>query len=177
MNQATDQAAGASEGTPSAEGGGGKRRGSRLIMLVLLPIVIVAAGAAAAYFTGLLDGVLGGAPVDEAAPPPKEVPISELKFVDVPGIVATLRPDGDRSVYLRMKVSLAVATEADVAQLQRLMPVVRDRINVYLSQRTLQDVTGPGAFGRLNGDLRQGIQAALGDVDVHRMVISDLIVQ
>lgn len=177
MNEATDRTA-AADRAAAEKGGRRKRRGSRLVMLVLLPIVAVAAGAAVAYLTGLLDGMLGReAPVEGAPPPDPEVPISELRFVDVPQTVATLRPDGDRAVYVRMKVRLAVASEGEVVEIQRLMPVVRDRINVYLSRRTLQDVTGPAAFGRLSADLKQAVQGALGDIRVHRLVVSDLVVQ
>lgn len=97
-------------------------------------------------------------------------------LVKVADFVIHLRnPDADR--YARMSFDVEVFSEADKDRLNAQIPKVRDAFITYLSDRTMEDLSGSEGLGRTKETLQTTLRQTLPDVRVRTLYISDFVVQ
>jgi flagellar FliL protein len=176
--------AGSGEDAAVAMPKAGKRR---LLLLVVATILVLGAGAgAAAYFTGLLPGV-PGAPADPehaaAAAEPgtggegAEGTPMPIVFVDMPDLIVNLQSDAPRMRFLKLRVSLEVAGEANAETVRQLMPRVMDSFQVYLRALTVEEVRGAAGMQRLKEDLIARVNLAVEPTQVSAVLLKEMLVQ
>lgn len=151
--------------------GGGKRR---LLIIVAAVLVLVLGATAGAYFSGMLDGILGEtlaeAETQEAeAPPPT--------FYELPEILVSLNTGERRSTFLKVKMSLELASPEDQPRIERLLPRVIDYCHVYLRELRFDEVSGSAGSSRLREELLRRISAAVAPVPVRDVLFNELFVQ
>src|SRR5882762_1528904 len=138
---------------PEFEGGGGG--GRKRLLFIAIPVVLVLGGAAAAYFTGLADPLLamvGGkketaaeAPAeggDHAAPAPavgEHAPgaagataAGKAVMYAMPEMLVNINTAGRAKNFLKIKVTLELSNEADIARIEDVLPRITDNFQVYL---------------------------------------------
>lgn len=184
---------------PEFESGGGGGR-KRLLLMVVLPIVLVLGGAAAAYFTGLADPLVamisGDAPADEhaegaegmadgdhAAPAEESGPVVTAEsgvgavFYEMPEMLVNINTAGRTRNFLKIKVSLELQSEADIARIDNVLPRIIDNFQVYLRELRLEDLQGAAGMYRLREELLNRVNAAVRPSQVKDVLFKDMIVQ
>lgn len=189
---------------PEFEGGGGGGK-KKLLLMVVLPIILVLGGAAAAYFTGLADPLLAmvtgesapaeetaeaapadahAAPADEhakpaadAAAPAAGAPAVGAVFYEMPEMLVNINTAGRTRNFLKIKVSLELASEADIARIDNVLPRIVDNFQVYLRELRLEDLQGAAGMYRLREELLNRVNAAVRPSQVKDVLFKDMIVQ
>jgi flagellar protein FliL len=185
---------------PEFDGGGGGNK-KKLLLMVVLPIVLVLGGAAAAYFTGLADPLLAmitgdapeehaeapaeGAAVDDHAKPAAGVaaPAAEgaaavgAVFYEMPEMLVNINTAGRTRNFLKIKVSLELTSEADIARIDNVLPRIVDNFQVYLRELRLEDLQGAAGMYRLREELLNRVNAAVRPSQVKDVLFKDMIVQ
>ncbi len=186
---------------PEFEGGGGGKK--KLLLMVVLPIVLVLGGAAAAYFTGLADPLVamitGQAASEEQAAAPAEgehaAPAAEdhakpaegaaataeggvgAVFYEMPEMLVNINTAGRTRNFLKIKVSLELTSEADIARIDNVLPRIVDNFQVYLRELRLEDLQGAAGMYRLREELLNRVNAAVRPSQVKDVLFKDMIVQ
>lgn len=162
------------EAEPPAKSGGKKR----LLIMVGAGVLLLAGAGAGAYFSGLLDGVVGGAKVEKTeeqksaeAPPPDPV------FYQLPDFLVSLNTGDRRPVFLKLKISLELTSDADRGRIDKLLPRVADYCQVYLRELRMEDLRGSMGTARLREELLRRIAAATAPVTVKDVLFGEMVVQ
>jgi flagellar FliL protein len=182
------------EGEPEFEagaGGGGKKK---LLLLVVLPLVLVLGGGAAAYFTGLADPLVAlitgkkkepAAAAEEKdkkkeAEPAKSAAseaASNAVFYDLPEMLVNINTAGRKRNFLKMRVSLELVNETDIAKVENVLPRIIDNFQVYLRELRLEDLQGAAGMYRLREELLTRVNAAVRPAQVKDVLFKEMIVQ
>ena len=192
------------DGEPEFEGaaaGGGRKK---LLLMVVLPLALVLGGAAAAYFTGLADPLLamitGKTPAAEAsaqaghgegdkkemkgkgeAPKGEGAKGSEAAatavFYEMPEMLVNINTAGRKRNFLKMRVALELANEADINRVENVLPRIVDNFQVYLRELRLEDLQGAAGMYRLREELLTRVNAAVRPAQVKDVLFKEMIVQ
>lgn len=90
-------------------------------------------------------------------------------------VVHLRNPEVDR--YARLTLDLELGGEPDKAVITTYLPVIRDRIIAYLSDRTLEELRGSEGMGRAKGELTQQLNGLVPGSRVRNVYISNFVVQ
>ncbi|MCC6915634.1 MAG: flagellar basal body-associated FliL family protein [Rhodospirillaceae bacterium] len=186
---------------PEFEGGGGGKK--KLLLMVVLPILLILGGAAAAYFTGLADPLLAmisgeaapeeqaaapaegehAAPAADHAKPAEAAPAAGADsgvgavFYEMPEMLVNINTAGRTRNFLKIKVSLELTSEADIARIDNVLPRIVDNFQVYLRELRLEDLQGAAGMYRLREELLNRVNAAVRPSQVKDVLFKDMIVQ
>ena len=166
------------------DGGG---RSKKLLVVVVLLVLLLLGGAAAAYFTGLLQPVIdmltggGGAQTEEvvsesAIEDAPGVP-ENVGFVDLPEILVNLNAGGGKQSYLKIRVSLEVADQTMLPQIEQMMPRIVDNFQVYLRELRPEDLAGSEGMFRLREELLIRVSAAAKPAKINDVLFKEMLVQ
>ncbi len=187
---------------PEFEGGGGGGK-KKLLLMVVLPILLVLGGAVAAYFTGLADPLVAmitgestaeeqaaapaegehAAPAEGAAKPAEGAPAPAAEsgvgavFYEMPEMLVNINTAGRTRNFLKIKVSLELTSEADIARIDNVLPRIVDNFQVYLRELRLEDLQGAAGMYRLREELLNRVNAAVRPSQVKDVLFKDMIVQ
>lgn len=180
-----------------AEPGGNKKK---LLLFVGAPLLLIILGAAGAYFTGLADPLIAmitgeEAPAEEAmadpaAPAePTAAPAGAdgagqpgaagggTVFYDLPEMLVNLNTPGRKRNFLKMRVALELASEADINRIETVLPRIVDNFQVYLRELRLEDLQGAAGMYRLREELLGRVNAAVRPAQVKDVLFKEMIVQ
>ena len=183
-------------GEEGAEGSA-KSGSSKLIIIIVLAVILICGAAAGAFF--MLSGGDEGEHHEEAAvETPKEHGAPKAAahgaapaegghgaaagtpstfFFELPEILVNLASTGSATRYLKLKLNLEVGSEADLAQLQMLMPRVVDDFQLYLRQLRVEDLNGSSGIYRLKEDLLLRANQAVAPLQVNNVLFKEILVQ
>ncbi len=148
----------------------GKKKGPPM-MIIIGAAVILLLGGAAAYFL-LFSG--GG----EEAAAEQTQQVRQTFFYDLPTITVNLNSKGEKKeLFLKVLVSLELADEAMVPNVDALMPRVLDAFQVYLRELRKSDLEGSAGIYRLKEELRRRVNLALFPTQVESIVFKEILVQ
>ena len=172
------------------DGGGMKR----LLLMVILPLLLVVVGAAGAYFSGLADpllsmlggdepavteGVAEGAGTvdDNGGPVVLGAPVETAIFYDLPEMLVNLNTSGRVRNFLKMRVTLELASAEDIITVETVLPRIVDNFQVYLRDRSVDDLQGAAGMYRLREELLNRINSAVRPIRVNDVLFKEMIVQ
>jgi flagellar FliL protein len=151
----------------------GGMSGKKITLIVLLPLLLLMGAGAGLYFTGTLDGLLGGDKQETAEPAKAEKTV----FYDMPTLLVNLNSGGRTSNFLKLSVALEIAGEDGQKQLERYMPRVVDNFQVYLRELRVEDLQGSAGLQRLREELLLRVNAAVDGVEVKDVLFKEMLVQ
>lgn len=188
---------------PEFEGGGGGSK--KKLLLIAVPVLLLLGGAAGAYFSGLADplvamitgkgaeehppeGDQAAAPADSAAPaagapaapgaaPAAAAGTGAAVFYDLPEMLVNINTAGRTRNFLKMRVSLELATEIDISRVENVLPRIVDNFQVYLRELRLEDLQGAAGMYRLREELLNRVNAAVRPAQVKDVLFKEMIVQ
>jgi len=150
--------------------------GKRLVLFIVLPLLIVLGGLGGAYMSGVLDGLIGGAP-EMADADAADDPNRPVVFYDLPEILVNLNSGGRQTSYLKLRVALELEDPQAVPNLERLVPRVMDNFQIYLRELRPEDVSGSAGLYRIKEELLYRINTAVRPIKVHDVLFKEMIVQ
>lgn len=100
-------------------------------------------------------------------------------FLDLPEIMVNLAPTPgqDRTSVMKLKVSLELAEQKNLAEIQPLIPRVQDNFQVFLRELKAGDLEGSAGVYRLKEELIRRVNAAVHPARVEAVLFKDLLVQ
>lgn len=155
----------------------GGMNGKKLILFIVLPIVLLLVAGAGVYFSGLADSFLGGGEEELAEEVVEEVPIGPAVFYDLPEMLINLTSGNRRANFLKISVSLELQSEADVAQVEAVLPRIRDNFQVYLRELRIEDLQGSAGLQRLREELLLRVNAAARPAVIQDVLFKEMLVQ
>lgn len=156
-----------------------KLSGKKIVLFIVLPLLIVVGGGAAVYFSGLLDGLLGKAPVEEGAVEEPELPAYKGPpiFLPMTEILVNLNTQDRKPVFLKLNMTLELSRPEDQAALELVMPRIVDTFQVYLRELRMDDLRGSAGLYRLREELLMRVNAAAHPVRIKDVLINEFLVQ
>ena len=159
----------ATEETPEATAAPGKKLPLKLIAMAVGGLILVGGGGYGGYallFSGTKDAK---AAVQVVKPP---------VFVDLPDILVNLSNSGnDRTQYLKVKMTLELADQMLMQQLQPMMPRVTDTFQTYLRELRPTDLDGSAGLYRLKEELTRRVNALISPNRVNAVLFKEIVVQ
>ncbi|WP_207476454.1 flagellar basal body-associated FliL family protein [Arenibaculum pallidiluteum] len=157
-----------------------KFSGKKLVLFVLLPLLLLIGGGAAVYFSGVLD--MFGAKKEEAhhEEKPAEEPVIDGPgvFYTVPDLLVNLNSGNQRRQnFLKISIAIELASQQDVAAIERVMPRIIDNFQVYLRELRLDDLRGSAGMYRLREELLLRISQAAQPVRIRDVLFREMLVQ
>ena len=146
-------------------------RGRRKLILLAAPVLLALAGGGA-WFSGVLPGPLGRHPA-RAGPPVAAPPV----YIDLPEMVANLNGNPHHPSYVKLHAKLQVASAADAARVQAVMPRVLDLFQTYLREMRPDELSGSAGLYRLREELIARTSAAASPVAVQDVLFTEMLIQ
>ncbi len=175
-DQIDDDAEGADE--EDGESGGKRMSGKKIIFFFVLPVLLLIGAAAAAYFMGFADSLLGKETDPVAAEmAKKQEQRSKAVFFDLPELLVNLNAPGRRTNFLKISISLELPSDADVKQLELVMPRIVDSFQVYLRELRVSDLKGSAGIYRLREDLLRRVNEAAKPVKINDVLFKEVLIQ
>lgn len=173
----------ANEDAGEVEGGGGadaapaggaakkrKLAGRTLVLFVVLPILLIGGAGAGAYVSGMLDMTETEQAAEIIRPP--------SSFFDMPELVVNLSGrDGDRSQFLKLKVSLEFLDKEAEAAVDPILPRIMDLFQVYLRELRPRDLEGSAGMFRLKEELIRRVNLEISPHEIADVLFKEIIVQ
>ena len=175
-----------------ASSGGGKKK---IIIIIGLVFLIIVGGVAGAYFMGLLDPVVemivgpedatGGEGEGEDGDACEEGEEGEegeeakcaAVFYDLQELLVNLNSGGRKSSFLKIRVSLELASARDKAKMDTIMPRVIDNFQTYLRELRIADLKGSAGMYRLREELLVRVNAAAAPAKIKDVLFKEMLVQ
>ena len=145
--------------------------GKTLVLFILLPLLLVGGVGGGLVATGVI--ALPGR--HEAGDSPQDP--SSFAFFDLPDLLVNLSSAGKRPSFLKIRVSLELASESDAAALQALTPRIIDNFQAYLRELRTTDLQGSAGMARLREELLRRVNAAVEPIAVRDVLFREMLVQ
>ncbi|HXX03264.1 MAG TPA: flagellar basal body-associated protein FliL [Xanthobacteraceae bacterium] len=147
---------------------------SRKMMLMggagLVAVVVIGGGGYYFFFPGH-----GKA---EAAAEAAATQTKPVVFLDMPDVLVNLSSSGgERTQYLKVKVTLELPDQAVSAQIQPVMPRLMDTFQTYLRELRATDLDGSAGLYRLKEELTRRVNAAIAPSKVNAVLFKEIVVQ
>lgn len=158
-----------------ASSSGGKKK---LLIIVGAVVLLLIGAAAAVFFSGILDSEETEESAEKEGKEGAEAEMAKKTyFVDLDEMIVNLNTTERRQSLLKIKVSLEVAEQKDVAVVQELTPRVVDNFQTYLRELRLDDLRGSAGMYRLREELLTRINIAVEPAKVKAVLFKEMIVQ
>jgi flagellar FliL protein len=187
MAKTTEAQAGAENVEAEGEGEGeeGKKAGKSWIPKLKLPKLslklMIIAGGALLLLVGAGGGAyffLGGHGKEEAQAN-AAAQVKPPTFLDMPDVLVNLSSSatGDRTQYLKVKVTLELPDQAMSAQIQPVMPRLMDAFQTYLRELRPTDLEGSAGLYRLKEELTRRVNASIAPNRVTAVLFKEIVIQ
>lgn len=155
-----------------------------LIIIAAVGVVLLLGGIGAGlFFTGIIGGhsdeAAGKAADAELAAEDEAVEheVGVPTFLPLGDILVNLSGGGKRPNFLKIKVSLELADEKDVATLEALRPRIIDHFQIYLRELRIEDLRGSAGLYRLREELLLRVTEVVRPVRVRNVLFQEMLVQ
>jgi flagellar FliL protein len=129
-------------------------------------VVLIAVGGGAYHFLGSRSAA---ATVSQGKP---------AVFLDMPDVLVNLSAGGgERTQYLKVKVTLELPDQAMQAQIQPVMPRLTDAFQTYLRELRPTDLDGSAGLYRLKEELTRRVNAVIAPGRINAVLFKEIVVQ
>lgn len=156
-----------------------KLSGKVLVLFILLPLLVVGGGTGGAYFAGVFDSHVEEDPAAQAEAAAAEAAEKNkhVVFYDLPEMLVNLNAGKQANSFLKIGVSLELEDEAQVHELEQLIPRIMDDFQVYLRELRKEDLSGSAGVFRLKEELLKRINSSVTPVKVSDVLFKEMLVQ
>lgn len=153
----------------------GGMNGKKLVLFIVLPILLLGIAGGGVYFSG----ILGPEETEEGAEEEvvEEIPTGPAVFYDLPEMLVNLTSGDRRANFLKISVSLELQSEADLPQVEAVLPRIRDNFQVYLRELRIEDLQGSAGLQRLREELLLRVNAAARPAVIQDVLFKEMLVQ
>lgn len=157
--------------------GGSKKPSRKKLLMIALPILILGGGGAGVWFSGVADSLLGKEKTVEVAEEHGEEAARGTVYFELPQMLVNLSTSGRRTSFLKIVVSLELASESDKASLEESLPRIIDNFQVYLRELRVEDLRGSAGLYRLREELLFRVNSAVSPARVTDVLFKEMLVQ
>lgn len=158
----------------SAEGPSASSGRGRLLLVAIGAVALLLITGGVLYMTGFVDK-LTGHKAEQATAEKSAAPAAV--FYDLPDLLVNLNTNGRKASFLKLSVSLQLASADDLPRVQALMPIVIDNFQVYLRELRVEDLRGSGGIYRLREELLTRVNSAVAPAKVVDVLFKEMLVQ
>jgi flagellar FliL protein len=162
------------DGEGGSQGSGKKFGKKKLILFAAIGLVVLAGAGAGVYFSGLLGGSKEEAHAGKDA---KQIKPVAAHFLDLDEMVVSLGGVGRKSSFLKMRVSLELASPDDEARIKAIMPRIIDNFQVFLRELRIEELQGSQGLYRVKEELLRRVNAAAAPTKVRDVLFREMLVQ
>jgi flagellar protein FliL len=170
---ATDEAKAENAEGEGAEGPAKRKLPLKMIMIGAVGLIAVGGigyGGYAFFFAGHEKA--------EAAAAAAAAQTKPVVFLDMPDVLVNLSSSGgDRTQYLKVKVTLELPDQAMSAQIQPVMPRLMDAFQTYLRELRPTDLDGSAGLYRLKEELTRRVNASIAPGRINAVLFKEIVVQ
>jgi len=99
-------------------------------------------------------------------------------FLDMPDVLVNLSAaGGERTQYLKVKVTLELPDQAMEEQIKPVMPRLQDAFQTYLRELRPTDLDGSAGLYRLKEELTRRVNAAIAPSRINAVLFKEIVVQ
>ena len=178
------------------EDGEGKSVGGKKTLLIIIAVVLLLGGVGAGlFFSGIIGG--GGDSAEEemmeeaaddhgddhggghAEPKlgPDGQPLGGPAYFELPEFLVNLNTGGQRTSFLKMKVTLELMGPEALPRVQAHKPRIVDAFNTYLRELRTSDLSGSAGLERLRQELMTRVNKVIAPDEVKYILFDEVIVQ
>jgi flagellar FliL protein len=170
------------ENADGVEGDGessGKRKfgKKKLILFAAVGLVVLVGAGAGVYFSGLLGGHDAGEQAADAGSEAEQVPPAAAHYLDLDEMVITLGGVGRKSSFLKMRLSLELASPEDEIRVKAIMPKIIDNFQVFLRELRIEELQGSQGLYRVKEELLARVNSATHPTKVRDVLFREMLVQ
>lgn len=147
------------------------KSGKKKIIIIALALLLIGGGAGGYFFLSGGDEAAVETAEEVSAEPEKVV------FYPIPAITVNLENVAGRQQYLKLRATLELRNDEDVAAIEPFMPRVLDAFQVYLRELRTTDLEGSAGMFRLKEELQRRINAAVYPVEVRKILFEEILIQ
>jgi len=171
---AADEEGDSSDGAEGASSG--KKFGKKkLILFAAIGLVVLLGAGAGIYFSGLLGG--GDHEKGATAEGGENAPPVTAHYLDLDEMVITLGGVGRKSSFLKMRLSLELASPEDEIRIKAIMPRIIDNFQVFLRELRIEELQGSQGLYRVKEELLARVNAASYPTKVRDVLFREMLVQ
>lgn len=147
-------------------------KGKMKLIIIALGALLVIGGGAGAFF------ILDPFGSDEPAEGEEVVAAAEpVVFFPMPEITVNLESLAGRQQYLKLRATLELRSQSEIAAIEPFMPRVMDAFQVYLRELRTTDLEGSAGLFRLKEELQRRINTAVYPVEVRKILFEEILIQ
>ena len=168
-----------------AEAAGPKKGKAGLIIGVIIAAVTLIGGSVAGAVLGpkLLGGSDDGHGTDEKndatgarVADEKRAP-ERIVTAEIPAVVADLRDPDGRIRHVKVGLTAELADKVSVEEFRLVIPRGREAALTYVRSLAFEDVADPRHFLAIKAELSKRVTKEVGEERVHRMMLTDFVLQ
>jgi flagellar FliL protein len=103
--------------------------------------------------------------------------LNRALFIPVPSVVVNLMQTGNNRSYLKLSLVLEVRELASAKKIEEMMPVITDRLQMFLRTLRMADLEGTTGMPRLKAYLKAEINLVIKPYEVSDVLFKEVIVQ
>lgn len=166
-NKVEEAATAADAQTQEGEAPAGKKKASVLVIIIIALLVILTS--IAGYFV-----FHTGEKEEETAK--VEAPLPSV-FYEMPEIIVSLSGHSSNIRYLKLVISLELASAEDQAVVEAQLPKITDEFQTYLRQLRLEDLRGSVGTYRLKQALLLRVNQVVQPVQAKDVLLKEMLIQ
>ncbi len=167
-----DEENGGAQAPPPPQGFFKKLFGNRKMLLIVSAVVVLLLGGGAGFYFFVLGGASAPAAAPDAPPQPPQV-----AYFDMPDLLVNIQTPEGGSAYLKLSVSLEIASDAEKAGLEGLSPRIVDQLQGYLRELRTDDLKGSAGVMRLKEEMLRRVNVAAAPYHVRDVLLKEMVVQ
>jgi flagellar FliL protein len=109
--------------------------------------------------------------------PEAAAPVASPSYVDVPDMMVNLRTAGGERRYLKVRVTIEAASEADKTAIEARLPAIIDGFQSFLRELRPQDLAGAAGTYRIKEELMIRVNRSGGPGRARDVLVQELIQQ
>ncbi len=158
-----------------------KKSKKKLIIIIVAVLVLLIGAGAGAYFGGFIGGKHAEGEKTEEEAKAGEGHEGEKHgapvFYELPEFLVNLNTTSRQASFLKMTISLELASEEDKVALEAKLPRVLDSFNTYLRELRATDLYGSAGIFRLREELLTRVNKAVEPIKVNDILFKQILVQ
>lgn len=159
------------DGEGEESSAGSKKK--KIMIIAVGAVLLVGIIVGVLFFLGVLGG--GGEGHDEEE---QHVESQEASgFYEMPEILVNLNTQNRRKNFMKVKVTIEIAGEAALTDMERLKPKIIDTFQVYLREVRPEDMKGSTGLYRLREELLRRVAIVVHPVEVRDVLFQDVVIQ
>ncbi|MEM7197960.1 MAG: flagellar basal body-associated FliL family protein, partial [Pseudomonadota bacterium] len=98
-------------------------------------------------------------------------------FYDFEEMLVTLRSESGRPQYLKLRISIELASALDTPNIIRLSPRILDDFQAFLRELRVDEISGSEGWYLLKEELLIRINRAVAPIVINEVLITDMVIQ